>query len=62
MLETEPFGRCWWRDLVVALGLEQCDEIVAPSAPTAAPARLLQDCAARVVWLLDDAAAAGLAD
>lgn len=31
-------------------------------APAAAPARLLRDCAARVVWLLDDAAAAGLAD
>jgi 6-phosphogluconolactonase len=28
--------------------------------PGAAPARLLQTCAARVVWLLDDAAAAGL--
>lgn len=30
--------------------------------PAAAPARVLQSCAARVVWLLDDAAAAGLAD
>ncbi len=29
--------------------------------PAAAPARMLQSCAARVVWLLDDAAAAGLA-
>jgi 6-phosphogluconolactonase len=29
-------------------------------APSAAPARLLQSCAARVVWLLDEAAAAGL--
>lgn len=29
-------------------------------APAAAPARLLQACAPRVVWLLDDAAATGL--
>jgi 6-phosphogluconolactonase len=29
-------------------------------APAAAPARMLQSCAARVVWLLDDAAAAGI--
>lgn len=29
-------------------------------APAAAPARVLQACAPRVVWLLDDAAAAGL--
>ncbi len=30
-------------------------------APAAAPGRILQSCADRVVWLLDDAAAAGLA-